>query len=128
MGNVFCGYGQQNLESLRKDFWANWAQKKPPGFLHPDGSFFVTAFRLSRGYSAIRTFVINILLILFPCLFTLTGYLAQRRAGRLFIMNCILSLYLTTTFVASPSTATTTIPAGTAIVTLSEAATWLASV
>ena len=36
--------------------------------------------------------------------------------------------YLTTTFVASPSTATTTTPAGAAIVTLSEAATWLAIV
>ena len=61
-------------------------QKKPPGFLHPDGSFFVTAFRLSRDYSAIRTFVINILLILFPCLFTLAGYLAESHAGRYYLL------------------------------------------
>ena len=31
--------------------------RKPSGLFHPDGSFFVTAFRLSRGYSAIRTFL-----------------------------------------------------------------------
>ena len=61
-------------------------QKKPSGFLHPDGSFFVTAFRLSRGYSAIRTFVINILLILFPCLFTLAGYLAESHAGSYYLL------------------------------------------
>ena len=103
--------------------------KKPSGFLHPDGSFFVTAFRLSRGYSAIRTFlhIINsISLPVHPR--RLLGKMPHRDI--LFIMNYFFSVldYLTTTFVASPSTATTTIPAGAAIVTLSEAATWLAIV
>ena len=48
--------------------------------------------------------------------------------SRVYSATRIFLIYLTTTLVASPSTATTTIPAGTAIVTLSEAATWLAIV
>ena len=102
--------------------------KKPPGLLHPDGSFFVTAFRLSRGYSAIRTFL-HIINSISPLVHPHGILGPMDRAGRLLIMNkFLLFYYLTTTFVASPSTATTTTPAGAAIVTLSEAATWLAIV